>query len=53
MPINLKIQLTEMQPQGLVKLKKQQEGSELDIDACVTALADIRSGSTPSDRIYM
>jgi len=49
----LKNSIDQMQPQGLVKLKKQQEGSELDIDACVTALADIRSGSTPSDRIYI
>ena len=49
----LKNSIDRMQPQGLVKLKKQQEGSELDIDACVTALADIRSGSTPSDRIYI
>ncbi len=49
----LKNSIDQMQPQGLVKLKKQQEGSELDIDACVAALADIRSGSTPSDRIYI
>ena len=45
--------IDQMQPQGLIKLKKQQEGSELDIDACVTALSDIRSGHTPSDRIYV
>jgi hypothetical protein len=49
----LKNAIDQMQPQGLIKLKKQQEGSELDIDACVTALSDIRSGHTPSDRIYV
>ena len=49
----LKNAIDQMQPQGLVKLKKQQEGSELDIDACVTALSDIRVGTTPSDRIYV
>ena len=49
----LKNAIDQMQPQGLVKLKKQQEGSELDIDSCVSALADIRSGLTPSDRIYV
>ena len=49
----LKNAIDQMQPQGLVKLKKQQEGSELDIDSCVSALADIRAGSTPSDRIYI
>tara|TARA_Y100000758_G_scaffold19775_1_gene13732 strand:- start:952 stop:3315 length:2364 start_codon:yes stop_codon:yes gene_type:complete len=49
----LKNAIDQMQPQGLVKLKKQQEGSELDIDACVTALTDIRTGVTPSDRIYI
>ncbi len=49
----LKNAIDQMQPQGLLKLKKQQEGSELDIDACITALSDIRSGVTPSDRIYV
>jgi nitric oxide reductase activation protein len=49
----LKNAIDRMQPQGLVKLKKQQEGSDLDIDACVTALTDIRTGVTPSDRIYI
>ena len=48
----LKNAIDQLQPQGLVKLKKQQEGSELDIDECVTAIADIRIGTTPSDRIY-
>ena len=45
--------IDQMQPQGLVKLKKQQEGSDLDLDSCVSALADIRSGTTPTDRIYV
>ena len=49
----MKNAIDQMQPQGLVKLKKQQEGSDLDIDSCVTALADIRSGNTPTDRIYV
>ena len=49
----LKNSIDQMQPQGLIKLKKQQEGSELDLDACVSALADIRTGITPSDRIYV
>ena len=49
----LKNAIDQLQPQGLVKLKKQQEGSELDIDECVTAIADIRIGITPSDRIYV
>jgi len=49
----LKNAIDQLQPQGLVKLKKQQEGSELDIDECVTAIADIRIGTTPSDRIYV
>ena len=49
----LKNAIDQMQPQGLLKLKKQQEGSDLDIDSCISALSDIRSGNTPSDRIYI
>ena len=49
----LKNAIDQMQPQGLLKLKKQQEGSDLDIDSCVSALSDIRSGNAPSDRIYI
>ena len=49
----LKNAIDQMQPQGLLKLKKQLEGSDLDIDSCVSALSDIRSGNTPSDRIYI
>ena len=49
----LKNAIDQMQPQGLLKLKKQLEGSDLDIDSCVSALSDIRSGNAPSDRIYI
>ena len=49
----LKNAIDQMQPQGLVKLKKHQEGSDLDLDSCVSALADIRSGTIPTDRIYV
>ncbi len=48
----LKNAIDRLQPQGLVKLKKQQEGSELDLDACVEAITDIRLGVSPSERIY-
>ena len=49
----LKNAIEQMQPHGLIKLKKQKEGIELDLDACISALADIRSGFTPSDKIYI
>lgn len=35
------------------RLMRQREGEELDIDACVRALADIAAGELSDDRLYM
>jgi len=35
-----------------VKLKKQQDGEELDLDSCIESVIDIKRGSTPSNNIY-
>ena len=42
-----------MVPQGLLKVKKQQDGDELELDALIEAVVDRRSGTTPSDKIYI
>lgn len=34
-------------------LKRQKEGEEVDIDALVEAIADIRAGVTPSEQLYI
>jgi nitric oxide reductase NorD protein len=39
-------------PQGLRKMKKMQDGDELDLDSVIEALMDKRAGSTPSDKVY-
>ena len=35
-----------------VKLKKQHDGEELDLDSCIESIIDIKRGSTPSNNIY-
>ena len=35
-----------------LRLRRQQMGDELDLEACVTALVDRRMGRVPSDRLY-
>ena len=35
-----------------IKLKKQQDGEELDLDSCIESIVDIKRGSTPSNKIY-
>jgi len=42
-----------LQPRGLQIERKQTEGDDLDLDAAVRAMIDIRMGSTPDDRIQM
>jgi nitric oxide reductase NorD protein len=41
-----------MVPQGLQKVKKQQDGDEFDLDAIIEAVVDRRSGTTPSEKVY-
>jgi nitric oxide reductase NorD protein len=40
-----------VQIQRPLRLKKQLEGDRLDIDACIGAMVDIRSGRTPDPRV--
>jgi nitric oxide reductase NorD protein len=35
-----------------MRLNQQREGEELDLQACVQAMIDVRTGHTPSDRLY-
>ena len=42
-----------MLPQGLHKVKRQQDGDELELDAVIEAVVDRRSGITPSEKVYL
>lgn len=42
-----------LQPRGLQIERKQTEGDDLDLDAAVRAMIDLRMGNTPDDRIQM
>jgi hypothetical protein len=40
-------------PQGLQKVKKQQDGDEIELDAVIEAVVDRRSGTSPSEKVYL
>lgn len=45
--------IRSMQIQQPKRLRRQLEGDKLDLDACVKATIDIRSGRTPDPRVHM
>jgi hypothetical protein len=42
-----------LQPQGVQRLRKQEDGDEIDINAAVLAMTDLRTGAIPDPRITM
>ena len=42
-----------MVPQALLKEKRQQDGDELDFDSLIEAMIDKKSGTSPSDKVYL
>jgi nitric oxide reductase NorD protein len=42
-----------MQPQGVQRMRKQEEGDEIDINAAVSAWTDLRLGRQPDTRVMM
>ncbi len=49
----LKRLLDLLKPQDKVRIRYQEDGSELDLDVAITSLIDFRSGATPEPRINM
>jgi uncharacterized protein YegL len=49
----LKQILDLLKPQNYVRVRYQEEGSELDLDVAIRSLIDLKSGSTPDPRINM
>ncbi|MHB1175739.1 MAG: VWA domain-containing protein [Sulfuriferula sp.] len=49
----LKHLIEAMQPQGVQRLRKQEDGDEIDLNAAVRAMIDIRLGEQPDPRIMM
>ncbi|MFZ5660004.1 MAG: nitric oxide reductase activation protein NorD [Pseudomonadota bacterium] len=43
--------IESMQPQGVVRQRKQEDGDEIDIEAAIRAMVDIRMGLMPDPRI--
>lgn len=49
----LKHLLDALQPQGVQRIRKLEEGDEVDINAAIRALVDIRMGQQPDPRVMM
>ena len=49
----LKRLLDQLKPQNKVRIRYQEEGSELDLDVAIRSIIDFKSGSQPDSRINM
>ncbi|MGB0126111.1 MAG: nitric oxide reductase activation protein NorD [Rhodocyclaceae bacterium] len=49
----MKFLLDAMQPQGVQRIRKLEDGDEIDINAAIRAMTDMRSGLQPDPRIMM
>src|SRR5512139_246806 len=49
----MKFLLDAMQPQGVQRIRKLEDGDEIDINAAISGFTDIRLGSQPDPRIMM
>jgi hypothetical protein len=49
----MKFILDAMQPQGVQRIRKLEDGDEVDINAAIRAMVDIRQGRQPDPRIMM
>lgn len=49
----MKFLLDAMQPQGVQRLRKLEDGDEIDINAAIASFIDIRLGNQPDPRIMM
>lgn len=47
----LKLLIEALQPQGMQRLRKQEDGDEIDLNAAVRAMIDLKSGQMPDPRI--
>ncbi len=49
----LKFLIEGMQPQGVQRIRKQEDGDEIDLNAAIRAMIEIRMGEQPDPRIMM
>jgi len=49
----MKFLLDAMQPQGVQRIRRLEDGDEIDINAAIASFTDIRMGSQPDPRIMM
>jgi len=45
--------IDSLQPEGVVRLRRQESGDDIDLDAAISAMIDLRMGQTPDPRINL
>lgn len=45
--------IDSLQPEGVVRLRRQESGDEIDLDAAIRAMTDLRMGRSPDTRIHI
>jgi hypothetical protein len=50
---SLQTAFQHLRPEGLKRIKGEREGDELDLDALLNSRVEVKSGRSPSDRIYV
>ncbi len=43
--------IDSLQPEGVIRLRRQESGDEIDLDAAIRAMVDLRMGQSPDTRI--
>ena len=49
----IKLVIDSLQPEGVVRLRRQESGDDIDLDAAIRAMIDLRMGHTPDTRINL
>ncbi|GBE11646.1 hypothetical protein BMS3Bbin12_00048 [bacterium BMS3Bbin12] len=45
--------IDSLQPEGVIRLRRQESGDEIDLDAAIRAMVDLRMGQSPDTRIHL
>ncbi len=49
----LRLLIEAAQPRGVVRLRKQEDGDDIDLNAAIAAMMDLRMGRTPDHRVNL
>ncbi|HKJ88033.1 MAG TPA: VWA domain-containing protein [Gammaproteobacteria bacterium] len=50
---HIRYMIDGLQPEGLVRKKRQEDGHDIDLDAAIEAMVDVRMGVSPDNRVNL